>query len=63
VVTCDGAEVARHRRSRAKHRTVVDPSHGRARRALRDRRALIPAPDDDVEERDLADYDQALGVA
>jgi 2-polyprenyl-6-methoxyphenol hydroxylase-like FAD-dependent oxidoreductase len=62
VVTCDGTEVARHRRSLAKHRTIVDPAHGRARRAMRER--AMASPDvADVEERDLTDYDRVLGVA
>ncbi len=63
VVTCDGTEVARHRRCLAKHRTIMDPAHGRARRALREHQASLPAPDDVVEARDLAVYDHALGVA
>jgi transposase len=63
VVTCDGSEVARHRRSLAKHRTVIDPAHGRARRRMREDQRAIVASGGDVEERDLAVYDQALGVA
>lgn len=62
VVTCDGTEVARHRRSLAKHRTILDPAHGRARRAMREHTAATPEVTD-VEERDLNFYDQALGVA
>lgn len=61
VVGLAGEEVARHRRSMAKHRTITDPTHVAARSALR---ALPPPVDvDDVEVRDLAVYDRALGVA
>lgn len=63
VVTCDGTEVARHRRSFAKHRTILDPAHGRARRALREQGTATTPAMTDVEERDLTDYDRALGVA
>jgi transposase len=63
VVACDGVEVARHRRSLAKHRTIIDPAHGRARRQMREQPSVVSAPHDDVEERDLTVYDQALGVA
>jgi len=63
VVVCfAGAEVARHRRSLAKHRTITDPAHIAARSTLRPR----PTPAvvvDDVEVRDLTVYDRALGVA
>ncbi len=61
VVTCAGEEVARHPRSWARHRTVTDPDHERARVAMR---ALAAgAGDDDVEVRDLSVYDRATGVA
>jgi transposase len=56
-----GAVVARHARSLAKHRTIVDPAHVAARSTLR--AVTTPAVVDDVEIRDLADYDRALGVA
>lgn len=61
VVLLAGDEVARHPRSLAKHRTITEPSHVAARSALR----ALPAPVDvdDVEVRDLAVYDRALGVA
>jgi hypothetical protein len=62
-VTLGRDEVARHRRSLAKHRTLTDPAHVRARDALR--RTSVAAFDDadQVEIRDLAVYDRALGVA
>jgi transposase len=65
VVTCAGEVVARHRRSWAKHRTVTDPDHDRARDHLRAARSLVPAPPsgEDVEVRDLSVYDRATGVA
>jgi Mu transposase, C-terminal domain len=62
VVTCAGAEVARHRRSWARHRTITDPDHERARVAMR-AIAAAPAEPDDVEVRDLSVYDRATGVA
>jgi hypothetical protein len=64
-VTCAGELVASHPRSWARHRTITDPDHDLARKALRATRAgLGPiAGDDQVEQRDLAVYDQATGVA
>ena len=64
IVTCDGTEVARHRRCLAKHQSLLHPDHaasaaGDARRAASSR----PRSQTTVEERDLADYDRALGVA
>jgi hypothetical protein len=35
TVTCAGQQVARHRRSWARHRTVTAVEHGRARAELR----------------------------
>lgn len=65
VVTVAGDEVARHRRSLAPHRTITDPAHSRARRALKqaDATTEIAPKDVDVEIRNLDAYDQALGVA
>jgi transposase len=65
VVTAGGDEVARHRRSLAPHRTITDPAHSRARRALKKTATSSePSPGDiDVEVRDLVTYDRALGVA
>jgi transposase len=64
TVTCGGDQVARHERVLARHVTVTDPAHDRARRA---RAQLAAEPDPpagaDVETRDLADYDRALGVS
>lgn len=65
VVTVAGDEVARHRRSLAPHRTITDPAHARARRALKEPGAPteIAPRDVDVEIRNLDAYDHALGVA
>jgi Mu transposase, C-terminal domain len=61
VVACAGEEVARHKRSWAKHRTITDPAHELARQVMRISAAV--ADDDDVEVRDLSVYDRATGVA
>ena len=65
TVNCAGELVARHPRSWARHRTVTDPDHDLARKALRAARAGIGpmTGDDEVEQRDLAAYDEATGVA
>ena len=62
VVTLGGDELARQPRSLAKHRTLTDPAHVAARAALR--AVTTPAAAvNDIEVRDLAIYDRALGVA
>ena len=63
IATCDGTEVARHRRCLAKHQTLLHPEHSRVLRAMRAEAQIAAALVDVVEERDLADYDRALGVA
>ena len=63
VVTCAGDVVARHPRSWARHRTVTDPEHERARKQLRAFTAARVDPQDDVEVRDLSVYDRVSGVA
>jgi transposase len=64
VVRMGDEEVARHRRCLAKHQTVSDPEHLRARKQLQER-ALRPVPPlgEEVQVRDLAVYDRLLGVA
>jgi transposase len=65
VVTCGSEVVARHQRVLAKHVTVTDPAHDAARRT-RATLARLPVAESgevDVEQRDLAVYDRALGVA
>ncbi len=62
TVSCAGELVASHPRSWARHRTITDPDHDLARKALRAARAGLSRPvagDDDVEQRDLAVYDEA----
>jgi transposase len=63
VVRLGHDEVARHDRSLVKHRTITDPVHVAARAALRVPAAPSATEDGDVEVRDLAVYDRALGVA
>jgi transposase len=65
VVTCGSEAVARHARSWAKHRTITDPVHDKARERLRGARASVPetGKDHDVEVRDLSVYDRVTGVA
>jgi transposase len=63
VATCGGVEVARHRRFYGRHRSLLDPTHALTLRAMRAEQAATTAFEATVEERDLADYDRALGVA
>lgn len=63
VVTCAGVEVARHRRCLAKHRSLLDPAHAMTLRMMRAEEKVGLTIDTEVQERDLADYDRALGVA
>ena len=63
VATCEGTEVARHKRCLAKHQTLLQPEHSRVLRAMRAEQRLAAEIDHTVEERDLSVYDQALGVA
>ena len=61
---CEGRLVADHERIWAWHQTITDPAHAEAAKALRERRAVVlrPAPEPQVEQRDLSVYDAALGV-
>ena len=63
-VFCDGRLVADHARVWARHQTITDPVHVAAAKALRrDRVGLLrPAPEPEVEQRRLTDYDDALGI-
>jgi transposase len=63
IATCDCTEVARHRRCLAKHQTLLHPDHSRVLRAIRAEQQIAAGFADTVEERDLTDYDRALGVA
>ena len=63
-VTCEGRVVADHERCWARHQTISDPAHLAAAKAMRTARRLaaVPGPrGDEVEQRDLAVYDQATG--
>ena len=63
-VTCDGRVVADHERCWARHQTISDPAHLAAAKAMRAARRLaaVPGPrGDEVEQRDLAVYDQLTG--
>jgi len=61
---CDGRAVADHERIWAWHQTVTDPGHYAAAKALRRQRTsmLRPVSEPEVEQRNLADYDAALGL-
>lgn len=64
VVTCEGTEVARHRRCLASHQSILAPEHARILRAMRAEEGVAAeAGNDDVEERDLAVYDAITEVA
>lgn len=60
----DGRVVADHERIWAWHQTLSDPNHVEAAKVLRRGRigVLRPAPEPEVEQRVLADYDTALGI-
>ncbi len=64
-VVCDGKPMADHERIWAWHQTLSDPDHVAAAKVLRRKRIgmLRPAPEPDVEQRSLTDYDTALGLA
>jgi transposase len=63
IAICDGTEVARHQRCLARHQTLLQPDHSRVLRSMRTEAQVAAAFVDTVEERDLGDYDRALGVA
>jgi hypothetical protein len=63
-VTCDGTIVADHRRCLARHQVLLAPDHARTLRAMRTEAVVtdaFAAAVDDVEQRDLAVYDRAVG--
>jgi hypothetical protein len=63
VATCEGTEVARHRRCLARHQSILAPEHSRILRAMRAERGAAEALANAVEERDLAVYDRITEVA
>jgi transposase len=64
-VVCDGKTVADHERVWAWHQTLSDAEHVAAAKVLRRNRMGVvrPAPEPEVEQRCLADYDTVLGLA
>jgi transposase len=65
IVTCGGAEMARHARCWASHQTITGPAHAAAAAQLRRARRITTAPavHTAVEQRSLADYDRLFGLA
>ena len=63
VATCDGTEVAHHRRVLAKHQTLLVADHDRVLRRIRAEAAEPKPIEVTVEERDLEVYDQIFEVA
>ena len=63
VVVCGEIEVARHRRCLASHQSLLDPSQAMTLRMMRAEAVAVPTLETEVEERDLSEYDKALGVA
>ena len=63
-ISCDGRLVGDHQRLWAKHQTITDPAHLAAARALRRERLELvpPMAAQQVEQRDLGEYDTALGT-
>ncbi|WP_189244238.1 IS21 family transposase [Planobispora rosea] len=64
VVTCDGAQVARHARCWADHQTITDPAHQAAAaqlRRMRQNSSLHPV-ETAVQQRPLSDYDRLFGL-
>jgi hypothetical protein len=62
-VWCEGRLVADHQRVWARHQTISDFDHLLAGRLLRrDRVEVLHPVQTEVEVRNLADYDSALGV-
>ncbi len=62
VATCNGVEVARHRRCLAKHRTLLAADHARILQQIRTEPVDVPAAEVTVAERDLGVYDQLCEV-
>ncbi len=64
VVTCQGAEIARHRRFLGKHQTLLSVAHARTLRKMREEAATVmEVTETEVEERDLTVYDRLVEVA
>ena len=67
TVSLSGKSVARHERCWARHQSITDPQHAQAAAAMRaelSRQHRQARPDgQQVEQRQLADYDAAFGLA
>jgi len=63
TVRCAGRVVAEHQRCWAKHQTITNSAHRAAAETLRELpRAKTTAPEQEVEQRSLADYDAIFGL-
>jgi transposase len=63
TVRCGERLVAEHARCWDRHQTITDPAHRAAAAALRElQRAKTTAPEQDVEQRSLSDYDAIFGL-
>jgi transposase len=62
IVSCEGTEVARHRRCLAKHQTLLSADHARILRAMRVEARAAEVCAVAVDERDLAVYDRLIEV-
>jgi transposase len=64
TVTCTGRTVAVHDRCWARHQSITDPEHRAAAEVLRTQPRAATGPAlDEVQQRSLADYDRAFGLA
>ncbi len=61
-ISCEGTEVARHRRSFVPADVVLDPAHGRAIRLAREARDRLAAGDPELPAVDLHRYDARFEV-
>lgn len=62
-LSCEGTEIAVHRRSFVPADVVLSPAHGRAIRLAREARDRLVAGDPELPSVDLARYDALVGVA
>jgi hypothetical protein len=60
--SCEGSELARHRRSFVPADVVLDPAHGRAIRLAREARDRLAAGDPELPVVDLRRYDALFEV-
>jgi hypothetical protein len=61
-LSCEGTEIAVHRRSYLPADVVLDPAHGRAIRLAREARDRLEAGDAELPAVDLARYDALFEV-